>query len=367
MKLIFGTIKVHIFSLLIRAFFLLTTWSFIFGSVEGYLVWLVVGAVVLFRSKQFKGSTYNSLMYIFLFLSIPVILLNTFEDFGVFVQFLFVFFSFSITATIPAYQNILKSLRDVLYFSAVALVLLSLAKGFDNFPYELPFSEIFNSSSNGVTTSLVVLNFYYQILTFKQSKRFDNLASLLVLVVALIGYGRGAILVSFIFLLIGLVNNVQRTSGVKGMALMVVVLSILTYSTYSYVEKFVVSNTKIGSGLADIERKAINEFYWSNISLFDVIKGRSFQGSIIENENRGNPHNSFIRIHNAFGMLGLILLFVIILIIFYQFKTLWDLSIIVLFTASFFIRIGTEIVHFGTVQDVYLFISLKHLIYGKNM
>lgn len=352
---------------LIRAFFLITTWSFIFGSIEGYLVWFFVGGLVLFMSKQFKGKTYNSLMYIFLILSVPLILINTFEDFGIFLQFLFVCFSLLITSAIPTCQNVIKAIRDALYFSAITLVLLSLNKGFDNFPYVLPFSEIFNSSSNGVTTSLVVLNYYYQTLTFKQSRKFDNVASLLVLVVALIGYGRGAILVSFVFLVCGLINNVQRTSGVKGMALMLVVFSLLSYSSYSYVEKFVISKTKIGSGFADSERKAINDYYWSDMSLVDILKGRSFQGSVIENKNRGNPHNSFIRIHNAFGVLGLILLLVIILTIFLQFKSLWDFSMILVLTAAFFIRIGTEIVHFGTVQDVFLFISLRHLIYGKNM
>ncbi|MGE0581172.1 MAG: hypothetical protein AB7P31_03385 [Steroidobacteraceae bacterium] len=180
--------------------------------------------------------------------------------------------------------------------------------GIRNFPLQ---DIIPNSSSNGVTSYVVLLQANYCIVNYVQTRRTSLLTALATLAICVVGFGRGSVLAATGIVIAGAVCRVFLAG--KGRAFFVSLLVLVTsvFLSIRYSEQilvFVNSNTKIGSGLFDAHRYEMIVEYLDKIDASTLWTGASYTGTSIASEYNNNPHNSFIRAHHIFGLPYLLLM-----------------------------------------------------------
>ena len=131
---------------------------------------------------------------------------------------------------------------------------------------------------------------------------------------------------------------------------------------------FVETNTKIGSGLYDNNRAHINSEYLGLLERdgLAIIAGGDYRGTSIETEYNGNPHNSYIRAHNIFGLpyLFVMLLFPLLLS---RGQRFGDRVYGLILIAVMLFRAATEPILFPSLFDLFFFGSCFMLGLKKPM
>jgi hypothetical protein len=206
-----------------------------------------------------------------------------------------------------------RNLQVYLWASRATLVLaqaLTLGylfrRGVANFPLEEMLPE---SSANGVTSYLLLMQVNYCIVNFLLRRRGSLLTASVTVAISIVGYSRGSILASGAVLAIGLVVQLhsrtpaQLFSKLVGAAIVVGAVG-LVYG--DEVGQFVLEYTKIGSGLADPHRALIVREYLDKIDPLTLLTGASYAGTSVAGRYNGNPHVSYIRAHHIFGLAYLV-------------------------------------------------------------
>jgi hypothetical protein len=201
--------------------------------------------------------------------------------------------------------------NPIAYFRASALVLLMAQaavglflwrNGLADFPLERMLPD---SSSNGITSYLVILQANYCVALTIVTRRVAFLTPIATLLICVSGYGRSSIIAALAILLINAIVWLSgRKRGVKMLLVIVLglVLSFIAVRFGGVIAEFVQANTKIGSGLVDSHRAEINQSYFEQINALSLFAGSDYSGTKIDLDYRGNPHNSFIRAHHLLGL-----------------------------------------------------------------
>lgn len=187
--------------------------------------------------------------------------------------------------------------------AAQAAVAVYLAfSGLDDFPLE---NMLPDSSSNGVTSYLVLLQANYCIVHFAVRRRTSLVTALITLAICVVGFGRGSLLAAAALVALNVVfTPLVKTRAQALMAILVVVVAALgVFSRFQdEIVGFVEANTKIGVGLEDEPRERIIGDYLGRIDAWSLVVGADYRGTAIEDDYFGNPHNSYIRAHHLFGL-----------------------------------------------------------------
>ncbi|MEX0142999.1 hypothetical protein D3C87_552660 [compost metagenome] len=201
---------------------------------------------------------------------------------------------------------LLVACKYSLLTALAALFAALFVTGFSDFPLE---NLIPDSSSNGITSYLIVLQATYSALKFLRHRQASLITASLTLFICIIGYGRGSILASTAILAVNLLSYLSWRSNLRGLRSIVLGLgAVFLVSIYfaDQIVDFVESNTKIGSGLVDEPRQRILTDYMNQINWASALTGADYEGTSIESDFNGNPHNSFVRAHHIFGALYLL-------------------------------------------------------------
>lgn len=166
------------------------------------------------------------------------------------------------------------------------------------------------SSSNGITSVLVILQAAYVGISFHVRRKAAIITSLATLYIALEGFGRGSILSAAMicFLMLPLYFLSIRTAAGR-LAVILVALIVLAFfvpRTIDVVSNYLVNSTKLSQGLLDPARAEMYRDYLAKIDPVTFFTGTDFEGTSIEAKYNGNPHSSLIRAHHLFGILYLL-------------------------------------------------------------
>jgi hypothetical protein len=269
-----------------------------------------------------------------------------------------------VTSIISAYTFYLKSidyffaLRFSVFLQQFLLVVYLYFFGAQEAPLDNLFVE---SSSNGITSYLITMQICYTIASIVLFGRPTIITSILTLYISIIGFGRGSIITSFaifVFNLIFIVAFVKskwiRASGI--------IFSIFIFSIFitkfDDIFNYIFNMTKFSAGFFDVERYIINQDYINRLEGMNILIGIDYQNTVIERFYNGNPHNSFIRAHNIFGITYIFSIFYcIILAISSRMKFINRISVLVLISLLMF-RAFTEPILFPTPFDAMFFCTL---------
>jgi hypothetical protein len=206
--------------------------------------------------------------------------------------------------------NYLNACRYSLLASQLFVLAYLARTGLSDFPLERILPD---SSSNGVTSYLIVLQATYSVIHYLRKGRAPLPTACVTLFIAFVGWGRGSLLAAAAILAFGLLTTISSSSRwgrVFKMALLAAGICTALVVYRSQIETLV-AGTKIGLGVYDESRLTMIEGYLGNLNAIDLWAGASYRGTIISTDFNGNPHNSFIRAHHIFGLPYL--LFVLVL------------------------------------------------------
>lgn len=255
------------------------------------------------------------------------------------------------------YKKISKYL--LIIFQVIILIVVARI-GFNNFPAENPLEELIEgSSSNAIPTITIVLQINYFIAKYFAKKGVPIITSIITLIIAIIGYGRGSIISAFFILVLALICTI-KIKNVKQFFFfslpVLALLVILIYSYYDEISTFIYLNTKLSAGLVDYHRERIFSAYFSQLDVYTLIAGADYP-DFVKYDYNSNPHNSFIRAHHFFGIFYVLFILVIPIVTLWKLSKLKDKTIVFFLLVVLFFRCFSEPVLFPTIFDFYFFAS----------
>ncbi len=242
--------------------------------------------------------------------------------------------------------------RISLVLVQAGLIAYSLAIGLVNAPLAQLLAP--HTSSNGVTSTLILMQATHSVLTFVLFRRTTLPTALATLVVCLLGYGRGSILASALILVVNLAFFVSWRKPWRTALMMVMLMGIAATNIPRIVE-FLAQNTKIGVGFEDAPREKMIRHYLARMDGASALIGAPYRGTAIEEDFLGNPHNSYIRAHHLFGFFYLLALIAFPLIMIDIHKSLRAQIYTGLMLVIVLARAFTEPILFPTPFDFYFF------------
>lgn len=261
--------------------------------------------------------------------------------------------AYLVTRSVDAY---FIASRTALYISLGAVSAYLATSGLDSFPLERMIPD---SSSNGITSYLVILQANYCVARYLAKGKLPFLSTLLTLGICVVGYGRGSILSAVVIIAVNFITFSLRKSPRHFFAAIALFAGVAVWLGIAYgddISYFVEANTKIGSGLYDQHRDSIIKDYGRLIdenSLL-ILTGADYKGTVIEADYNMNPHNSYIRAHHIFGLpyVMLMLLFPFLA----SARLPWRARVYPLaLVAVMLFRAATEPILFPTMLDVFFF------------
>ena len=227
--------------------------------------------------------------------------------------------------------------------------------GLENFPLEEMLPD---SSSNGVTSYLVLLQANYCIVNFLLHRRTSIATSLITLAVCIVGYGRGSLLAAGGIAALNLLFAVplkSRLHTVVGTLLLLCIGFGVYVAFGEEVVSFIEINTKIGAGLEDEPREQIISDYIGKIDGLSFLIGADYRGTAIELDYFGNPHISYIRAHHIFGLPYLLVMLSLPIVLLWKGHAVSVKIFCGLMLALILFRSFTEPILFPTLFDLYYF------------
>lgn len=229
-----------------------------------------------------------------------------------------------------------------------------LQSGLDGYPLE---AMIPNSSSNGITSYLVVLQASYCAIQYILYRKISFFTSLITLFICFIGFGRGSLIgagliCAFSILFYALSSKKRRFIVVVFIGITVPLVGPLIIPSIS---DYVKSKTKLGGGIYDPSRALIHEEYLKKITPTSLLIGSNYKGTIVEELFNGNPHSSYIRGHHLFGFfyLASVVSFTVALLFIKSRKI--ERFFAITMTTIILLRAATEPILFPTPLDIFYY------------
>jgi hypothetical protein len=231
-----------------------------------------------------------------------------------------------------------------------------------------PLGQIIpGSSTNGLPSYLIVLQVALSIAVYLERGRLPLLSVAVTFAVAMLGVGRGSIIVSMMILTVSFVGNAwlsfacgKRRELMRYFAVaFMIALSGGAYFLINHQEVTVTfTETKWAWGLTDPPRAQMISDYLLKLDDISILIGADYEGTVINELYGGNPHNSYVRLHSFFGLPGVLLVPFSLLLIFMANKTSTSQYIVGMLILLVLMRAITEPILFPTALDFFYFLNI---------
>lgn len=272
----------------------------------------------------------------------------------------FVYYAAKRFAGLPL-DHIHKCLKIVFWTSFFGIV-FGVAEHWDSAE---PMGEIFaGTSTNGLPSYLIVLQVALSVTVFLVQHKLPIGSPVATFIVAVLGLGRGSILVALLIVLFSVFVNyfvIDRNVFNRHFRL---ALGFVIFGFVFFVSGALhidgafdelIEGSKFSAGVLDEHRGYMVRDYLGKIDASSFLFGTDYAGTSILSSYGGNPHNSFIRLHSFYGVGGLLL--VLFSIIFLLMANRCRLTTFVTFCLLLFvlIRAVSEPILFPTLLDFFFF------------
>jgi len=222
------------------------------------------------------------------------------------------------------------------------------------------------SSTNALPSYLIVIQIAYSLSFYLKNKRLPITSPIATLVIAIFGLGRGSMIVAVLILSFSILVNLLVSKSDRKILLYLAGIFSPLAAFYFYANSpnifFIIEQffdaSKFSSGVLDEHRGYMIADYLNKIDIGTFIIGADYTGTSIDKYYGGNPHNSFIRMHSFYGILGLVLIFIPLYLIVASNKV--NSSKIITFSLISFalLRATSEPIFFPSVLDFFYFLYL---------
>jgi hypothetical protein len=256
-------------------------------------------------------------------------------------------------------EHICSVLKNIYYFFVI-IILVALMMHWNELE---PLGSILPwASTNGIPSYLIVVQIGYSIAYYLENNKLPLLSCVITLCVAVVGLGRGSMLISLFILNLTLLFNLfisqsLRQKILNGWILCFITLFLIAikYKNWSIGDEliFMYDESKFASGFIDEHRLLMLKDYFGKIDGVALILGSSYDGTSIDDYYGGNPHNSFIRLHSFYGSTALFGLIVPLIIVLVSNRVLMQKVIVLILIALALLRATTEPIFFPSTLDFF--------------
>ncbi|MDB2357137.1 hypothetical protein N9W10_03125 [Gammaproteobacteria bacterium] len=278
-----------------------------------------------------------------------------------------------IFASLYAKQPI-NAIKSSLSYSFWVLIILTLSAVLKNGFSATPLEQLIpGTSTNGIPSYFIVLFVALAISSLISEGRMPVVASIATFIIAILGVGRGSIIVAAILLLFSLSFAFFSSKIRPGYKLSLVLLAVLLaiiYIANNFIEilimfETVLEGSKFANGIWDEHRAKIIMEYIAKIDVLPFILGADYIGTSILDFYDGNPHNSYIRVHAFYGLWGVLCIFIPLILL--AFKDVnWHLKLSIFFLIGCaLLRATSEPIFFPSLLDFFylLYFFMFHYNY----
>ncbi|WP_041583520.1 hypothetical protein AB1A81_07700 [Bdellovibrio bacteriovorus] len=241
----------------------------------------------------------------------------------------------------------------LIQFVLLSIILLS--------PYLDPLGSIVEgSSSNGITSYLILVQACYNGITYVLKRNVPPWGmNVITFYICFVGQGRGSIAAGFLLLGINILYVLVSGGSRKRFGYAVVIIVALLFAVLKFDLLFSFAmKTNLARGFYDQPRIEMWIDYFRSLSFVESVVGGDLNGTIIGDFYLGNPHNSFLRAHNKFGVLYMLLMVVSPFGLFLKGNFGKEQIFMFLTLAVVFFRAMTEPILFPTFLDLFYFSSI---------
>jgi hypothetical protein len=221
-----------------------------------------------------------------------------------------------------------------------------------------------DSSGNGITSYLIVIQVCYSALAFELRRRITLLSSLLTLGICIIGFGRGSLVAAIMICMLNLTFFVLMSRRMLMMLAPALIVCTFAFGAVLFdgASQYLMDNTKLVAGFKDNSREEMLSDYLNKLDGLTFITGAQYEGTSINNSYGGNPHNSYIRAHHVFGILYLIVIGLSAFSLVSCNKMLSVKIYVCGLLGVLFIRAFTEPILFPSLLDIFYYLIIFALI-----
>lgn len=230
--------------------------------------------------------------------------------------------------------------------------------------------NIFSVSRNNISVFMILQVVLLYISMYQNNLPIKLYPSIILVILCIWAIGRSGILVSIILLLgILLYLQIYNKKNVFKNILLIILLLSLFYIFINYFYGFINGAVERTSrlGMKDTSRLAINEEYLrvALLSFENFFFGFYLYDNFIFSLFGYNLHNSYARLHSFFGIVGVLIFFVLIVKTFYKYIKIKNYLFLLLFTILL-IRMTTDIAAFhGPFDPLIYFFTMSSFIVSK--
>lgn len=241
-----------------------------------------------------------------------------------------------------------------------------------------PLGEIIpGASQNGLPSYLIVLLVAYLIAAYADTGKLPIFPSVVTLAIALIGLGRGSIIVAFSIICFSVLVNFLSGNNKNRRAIFIfsflILLPFLVFVFSTEIERIyeeIYYSTRLSQGFLDEHRGRMLSDYVQKLDGSAWLLGAPYYGTSILTNYGGNPHNSFIRLHSFYGIFGFLILLAPLSFAVLANKKKKDKFIVLSLIFFVLIRAATEPIFFPSALDffylIYFVIFFKHYTLGNQ-
>lgn len=323
----------------------------------------IVGAIILLFSGskvQFSNRQIGRYSLLCLLILVPALTFNhgaTPLFYIVVSPFLFLLANEFSKQSLETVQGALKSLYW-LFVGAISIALIVYWEEPEPLGSVLPWT-----STNGIPSYLIVVQIAYSLSYYLKYNRLPLTSSVVTLIIAVLGLGRGSMIVGFLLLSLSLLINLTIATSKNGrIGVLIFALAaavpLMTYSIENVGEiseaiDIWIDGSKFSEGVLDEHRARIWSDYIGKIDGLELLLGTNYERTSINEHYGGNPHNSYIRVHSFYGLFGLVIVFAPLLALCASRKVLSQKVVFFLLISLALFRATSEPIFFPSTLDYF--------------
>ncbi len=326
---------------------------------------------VLSNLRYIKFSNINLIASAILIIILMPALKNSYYDVGAIyylTQTLVIFLLATIIVKKYDINDIIQSVRNIYYLIAIIIYL-----GIYNYRNEHePLSYLIDgSSTNGITSYLIIFQIFYSSLYFIKFTKLPVYTALNTATISVIGYGRGSIIIGLLLIAFSMVINFNILNQVKLSKKILFMVVLIFFSSIFFVfwndiVNFFELYTKLGNGVVDEARAEIFDSYVSDLDHISFFFGLDYINTIISTQYSGNPHISYIRTHHTFGLFFTLIVLLSPLIFIVIEKNKFKASVLSILSIFSLLRAASEPILFPTLLDLFYIMPFIILLNRRN-
>ena len=178
-----------------------------------------------------------------------------------------------------------------------------------------PNNIFINTSQNTISVIMIIQCLILYISCIKNGKPISFIPAFVTFSISLWGLGRSGIISSGLLMGLSLILKMkEKQVNLKNILFVSLGLGIflfLVYYFYDYLYEFLLSKAIIhfsDKGITDASREMVLKHYFSDINLKNVFFGEKLHGDYVFESLNRNLHNSFLKLHAFFGIIGIMVI-----------------------------------------------------------